>query len=191
MILPTLADRSWYAYHCLPRDPLGEPPPQRDLEDEWHISRGTLSHMFHGRRAEFRHDTFVLIAQALQVSEAWLRGSTEVRGPTLTGMLPPRPGTKWIRHADVPGWKSAVELARLEPRQVVPPGGFLLGAKMPCWIPIDRVTPAIAIAAALYAYELSTPEEQMKHSTLEQQRDAAAGHSGKMRAAALKRPAVK
>jgi len=191
MILPTLADRAWFAYHCLPRDRRGKLPFLKELELEHGLSGGTLSHMMSGRRSQFRFETMPKISEALRVSEPWLRGDEDARGPTLTGPLPPRPGTKWIRHGEVPGWRGSVELARLEPRQIVPPGGFLLGAEMVVYRPIDRITPGQAIAAALYAYEFSTPDEQAKYSTLEA-REANHGHnSGKMRAAALKRPAAK
>jgi transcriptional regulator with XRE-family HTH domain len=187
----TLAERAWYAYHCLRRDESGEPPAYKDLEIAVGLSYGTLSHVMAGRRSKHRAETFPLMARALGVSEAWLRGDEDARGPTLTGMLPPRPGMKWRRHGDVPGWSEAVVLAKLEPRQVVPPAAFLAGADLPVFRPLDRITPPIAIAAAMYAYETSTKEEQTKYSTLEARMSSAGLASGKMRAAPLRRPAVK
>ena len=186
MELPTLADRAWFALHCLPRDAAGKPPTMKDLELAAGLHYGTLSHVVNGRRSHHRLDTFPLMAKALRVSEAWLRGEEGARGPTLTGMLPPRPGTKWTRHGDVPGWRESVALALLEPRQMVPAAAFLAGADMPVFRPLDRVTPEIALAAAMYAYETSTKEEQEKYSTIH----ARNGASRKLRAAVLRRPAA-
>lgn len=193
MKLPSLADRAWYAYHCLPRDDSGKLPTFKDLEEGTKpaIAYGTLSHVMSGRRSHHRADTFPLMARALKCSEAWLRGEDGARGPVLTGMLPPRPGTTWIRHGDVPGWKESVTLALLEPRQIVPPAAFLAGADMPVFRPLDRITPAIAVAAAMYAYETSIREEQVRYSTLEARASNAGQASGKMRASPLRRPAVK
>lgn len=192
MELPSLADRAWYALHCLPRDRAGKPPTLKSLELSTApaMHYGTLSHVMSGRRSHHRMATFPLMAQALRVTEAWLRGDEGARGPTLTGMLPPRPGTKWIRHGDLPGWKGSVELARLEPKQIIPSAAYLAGADLPVFRPIDRMTPEIAVAVSLYAYETSTREEQQKWSTLEA-RASGAGQSGKMRASPLRRPAVK
>jgi len=191
MELPTLADRVWYALHSLERDDEGNPPDLKALELKVGLHYGTLSHAIHGRRAEFRGDTFGKIGKALRVTEAWLRAEEDARGPTLTGFLPPRPGTKWRRHGDLPGWRESVALALLEPRQMVPPAAFLAGADMPVFRPLDRVTPEIALAAAMYAYETSTKEEQTKYSTQEARMSSAGQPSGKMRAAPLRRPAVK
>jgi transcriptional regulator with XRE-family HTH domain len=90
MELISLADRAWYAYHCLPRDPAGYPPNLKDLEIEVGISSyGTLSHVMAGRRSNHRADTFGKMAKAFRVTEAWLRGEEGERDPVLTGMLPP------------------------------------------------------------------------------------------------------
>jgi hypothetical protein len=190
MILPTLADRAWYAYHCLPRDRRGKLPSVRELERDHALAQATLAHIFTGRRALHRSDTAPKIAKALRASESWLRGDAGARGPTLTGMLPPRPGTKWRPHGTIAGWSESVALARLSPTQIVPPGGFLLGAEMPAYRPIDMITPAIAVAAALYAYELSTAEEQERYSTRESI-EINAANGARPRASILRRPAAK
>lgn len=180
MRLPTLADRAWYAYHCLPRSGAGKLPTFKELEVSVGIAYGTLSHVMKGRRSQHQHETFREMARALRVSEAWLHGDDGARGPTLTGMLPPRPGTKWVRHGDVPGWRESVALAQLEPKQVVQGPAFLAGADLPVFRPLDRITPDIALAASMYAFETATPEEQTRYSTqYARQRDT--GHAPALR----------
>ncbi len=191
MELPTLADRAWYALHCLRRDDAGKPPALKDLEVRVGLSYGTLSHVMCGRRSQHRPGTFPLMARALGVSEAWLRGEGGARGPMLTGMIAPRPGARTFRrHGDVPGWQESVTLALLEPRQLVPPAAFLAGADMPVYRPIDRITPEIAIFVAGYCYGTSIPEVQEKYSTrAAQEMGPPSGMNG--RASHLRRPAVK
>jgi len=188
--LPTLADRAWYALHCLPRDARGEPPSMRELERAYGLSISTISHTMIGRRKYHHPDTFAKLAQALATTEAFLRGDADATAPTLTGMLPPRPGMPWVRYGDVPGWREAVALAQLDTRFVVPSVCYLAGADYPVIRPVQRMTPELARAASLLAYESLPPHEQERYSMIEA-RHATGLASGKMRAAPLKRPAVK
>ena len=190
---PTLAERAWYALHCLKRDAEGEPPPLSDLEVSVGLPYSTLSPIMRGTRSNHQWSTFTKIALALNCSEDWLRGKPGAIAPTLTGILPPRPGTKWMRHGDVPGWEGSVQLAMLEKAgKFVPPAAFRAGADLPVFRPLDKITPEIAIAASTYAWETSTREEQEKYSTLELDgHSVRARTSGKVRAAVLRRPAVK
>jgi hypothetical protein len=190
--LPTLADRAWFALHCLPRDAKGEPPAARELERAHGLSVSTLSHTFIGRRRYHQPITFAKVAEALNTTEAFLRGDAGAKAPgPLTGMLPPRPGQPWIRYGDVPGWREAVALAQLDTKIPIPAVCYLAGADYPVLRPVERMTPELARAAALLAYESSTEDEQERYSMLES-RLASTGHaSGKMRAAHLRRQVVK
>src|SRR6185369_11134553 len=164
--LPTLADRAWYALHCLPRDEKGKPPTGHDLERRYALSNSALSNIWTGRKRFPQPDTFAKVCRALAVSEAWLRGDRGATGPTLTGFMPPRPGMPWIRYGDVPGWAEAVTLAKLDTIIVIPDVAYELGAEWPVMRPIERMTPELARAASLLAYEHATPEEQTKYTTI-------------------------
>lgn len=191
-LLPTLADRVHFAYHCLPRDSRGEPPSYRLLEREYDLPHATLSKTIMGQRTKHQRVTVPKIAKALRVTMHWLDYGGEY-GPIPTGIVPPRPGTKWMRHEDLPGWAEAVAFALREPHPPIPPEAFLAGADMPVYKPLDRVTPEIAIAVSLYAWETSTGAEQAQYSTAKG-RSASAGHplSGKHRAApSVRQPAAK
>jgi transcriptional regulator with XRE-family HTH domain len=201
MILPTLADRAWYAYHCLPRDRNGKPPTFKELEAAEQLPYSTLSHVMSGRRSQQRHETFAKIARALRVTEAWLRGEAAEHGPTLTGEWPPRPGTggvdprrrnrrargpapmqvvavaTYARYGDVPGWPESVSLAKMDP-PIVPPAAYLAGADMPVLRPITRITPAIAVHVSGLAWETLPREMQAKYST-QYARTTSAGHPAK------------
>lgn len=165
-ITPTFADRVWYAIHCLPRDPSGKPPSERSIERAHKLPHGFLSKIARGDRkgVAVSFDVMERLAKALRCSAHWIQngGDTDL---TLSGFLPPRPHQKWKRCADVAGWHEAVSIALADVRQKVPAEAFLAAAEMPAFIPADRMTPAMAIAAANFCWEFSTPNEQAKYST--------------------------
>lgn len=91
--LISIADRVWYALHCLSRDEQGRPPPPTVLEARHGLSRGLIGKLIGERQREVRGPTLMRLAQALHVSTEWL---LEGRGlmPTPTGIVPSRPGHK-------------------------------------------------------------------------------------------------
>lgn len=93
----TVAERAWWAYHCLPRDKRGKPPAATRLESSVGLGRGTLGRLFSGERVPIP-ENLEKAATALEVTSAWLTFGEGV-APSLTGPLPPRPGT------DVPAWQ--------------------------------------------------------------------------------------
>lgn len=89
--LDSLAERAWYAFHCLPRGSrTKKPTPPTVLEKAHGLPRGSLGLIFSGTRTEPRLATRAKLAEALQVTEDWLIRGTGTP-PTLTGLLPPRP----------------------------------------------------------------------------------------------------
>jgi hypothetical protein len=109
--LPDLSDRVWFALHCLPRDENGEPPTYRKLERECQLSNGLLSKMALGQRSHQWSTTVRACSAALRVSEAWLQYGGG-GGPTPTGVVPPCPNMRWLRHCELSGWIDAVTIAR-------------------------------------------------------------------------------
>lgn len=175
-LLPTFADRLWYAHHCLPRDHNGKPPTQRHLEAVYKLPAGILSKIALGKRtgSALPWETMEGLGRALRCSPHWLQNGGETH-LVPSGFVPPRPRQKWNRHGEVTGWDEAVSVAMADAKQKVPPEAFLAAAQMPLYIPTDRITPAMAIAAASYCWEFSTPAEQEKYST-GQAKGASSGH---------------
>lgn len=186
-MLPSLADRAWYALHCLPRDSRGKPPTARELERDYDLSVGALTQTFSGRKRHHWDATVEKVCRALEVSEEWLRGKPGAKGPTLTGILPPRPGMPWIKYGAVPGWLEAATLAQLDTRIVIPSVCYLAGADYPVLRPVERMTPELARAVSLLAYESATDEEQEKYSMQELRLAGPVPASARVRAAPLRR----
>lgn len=164
--LPELADRAWYALHSLPRKSNGEPPSYRQLERDFDLHFAVLSKTMLGKQQQFEGETFRRLAKALRVSEKWLEQGGK-GAPTPTGVVPPRPGRKWMRHGDHSAWQTGVEAALENPQQYVPPAAFRAGAELPMYKPVDTITPEIAIGAAWYAWATCDADEQTFYSTEE------------------------
>lgn len=176
-LLPTLADRVWFAYHCLPRDSKGTPPSYVSVERPWKLPNNTLSRIISSERKDLRGKTLGLIAKALNVKLEWLMNGGE-DGPLPTGIVPPRPGTSWQRYRDLPDWDSVVETCRRMARPKCPPEAFDAAGDMPIYRPIDHVTPELAVAAAVYAWATSTPAEQRRYANRETEQIATAAKRG-------------
>lgn len=87
----SLADRMWWAWHCLPREGRWAKPPERKgLEAKYGLSNGVLARLFKGEQKTVSSDTLPKIAAALNVSADWL---TTGKGepPKLTGPFRARP----------------------------------------------------------------------------------------------------
>ncbi len=185
--LATLADRVWYAIHCLPRDADKEPPSWRSIEVENGIALATISKIIHGTATRHQHLTIVRLAKALHVTAEWLVDGGDDDAPTPTGVVPPRVPEKadgkpdWGRTGDLPGWDAAVAEAR-GTKPELPKGAYRAGAEMPLIRRVTQATPNIAYAMALFAWDTSTLAERRKFSTLEVQAERP---SSKMRASRL------
>lgn len=84
-----LGSRAWWAWHCLPRQPDGEPPQLKQFERDHRIPNGTLGRVFSGERQSPQHETLQKMASALRVSALFLLEGSG-RWPTPTGPVPQR-----------------------------------------------------------------------------------------------------
>ena len=94
-----LADRVWYAIHCLARQPDGSAPTYLDLEHRAGLPNAFFSKMVRGNRPAPSPKTMACLAVVLGVDLLWL-STGDGLAPSLTGELPPRPGA-----SAVPAWK--------------------------------------------------------------------------------------
>lgn len=182
-LLPSLADRVWFAYHCLPRDEKGNLPSYVSVERPWKLPNNTLSRVISTERKDLRGKTLDLIAKALNVSIEWLMNGGD-DGPVPTGIVPPRPGMAWKCYRDLPDWGEVVETCKRMARQKCPAEAFDAAGDMPIYRPVDQVTPELAVAAAIYAWATSTPAEQRRYARHETEeiRVALKRSSGKQKA---------
>lgn len=188
--LPTLADRAWFAYHCLPREE-GELPSYRQLEMAYGLSTAIISKIVLGTREHFWPETMPKLAEALRCNVDWLRAGTGPAPRLPHGVsVPPRPRT-FKRYGDLPGWDAAVSEAKARPSEEkmgIPDAWFRAGAEMEIGRAVtdDMVTADLAIFVSGHAYYTATKEQQTRYSTLE-----ARAASRLPRARHLRRPAVK
>lgn len=186
--MDTLADRAWYAYHCLPVDHDGKLPSLRQLEIAYGLSTAMLSKVMHGKRTNHETDTIPKFAEALRCSVQFLltgEGRTPILPPGRT--VPARPGGCRV-YGDVPGWAEAVAAAKARRVQLIPPEAYRAGADLEIFRTVPRMTPDLATWLSGVAWETATGPQQTRYSTMEA-RTASAGQA--VRARTLRRPAVK
>lgn len=88
--MKTLADRVWYAYHCLPRTGrLRKPPSKRSLEIRYGLSNGMLGRLMAGERQHPEPETLVALAKMFGVTMEWLV-TGEGTAPESREPVPPR-----------------------------------------------------------------------------------------------------
>lgn len=87
--LQNLADRVWYALHCLPRDDRRRPPAPTIIEAQAGLPRGALGRLFRDERRDMRAASLRRLAPVLRVSVGWL-ASGEGEAPPLSGPYWPR-----------------------------------------------------------------------------------------------------
>lgn len=174
--LDSLADRVWFALHCLPRDAKGRPPASTVLEASQGLARGLIGKLTGERQRELRGPTLMRLAQALQVSTEWL---LEGRGPipVPTGPVPARPGTSLPpREADaddLPARAAAIafaqacgvdarvlEAARALPKHAYSPEEWL--AVLKTMAAELRVTGKISRGAPSEARDARVPKQRSK-----------------------------
>lgn len=163
-LLPSLADRAWHAWHCLPRDSRGKPPSRASLEKPVGLSYATLSKIMLGEREDPGFAQLKLIAKALQCDVNWLADG-DGPAPRTTLPIPPRPGAVERRHGELKGWKEAVHHALTNDTLDFPPEAFLAGADLPVFRPLESVDARLAKAVSLWAWETSSFDEQTDYST--------------------------
>lgn len=164
--LPSLADRTWFAYQCIPGK-----PSMSSLEAEVGLPHGTISKTKDGIKKHHEYDTMKRLARALRTTPEWL---TEEEGegpvPPPGVIVIPRENVPWKRYGDLTGWDQSVKLllaeAAADGKERVPPEAFLAGGACAVYRPVDQVTPEIALAVASFAWELSTKAEQRHYTTL-------------------------
>ena len=103
--MSTLADRVWYAIHCLRRNADGSVPKYVSIERKVGLPNAFLSKMVRGKRPEPSAASMVALASVLDVDLQWLVSGIG-NAPSLSGPLPPRPGYEmiaaWEPGADAP-----------------------------------------------------------------------------------------
>jgi hypothetical protein len=87
--MSSLGDRAWWAYHCLPRDEYGSPPPTTALEQRADLSRGLIGKLHNGKQQSVESDIGERLAGVLGTTYDFL-----IRGlgdwPAPTGPMGPR-----------------------------------------------------------------------------------------------------
>lgn len=89
-MLLTLAQRAWFAWHCLPRTDKGQPPPVRSLERAHLLANAQLQKLIMGRSKRPSYGELVKMAMALDCDPAWLQ-SGEGIAPTTSYPVPAGP----------------------------------------------------------------------------------------------------
>lgn len=89
-MFPTMGHRVWFAWKCLPRDPKGNPPTWRELEDRVGLTNGSLYKATWDIAKRPGFDQLEKLALALETTPEWLqheRGD----GPRAAWPIEPRP----------------------------------------------------------------------------------------------------
>jgi len=86
----TIAQRAWFAWHCLPRNDKGQPPSINQLERDHGFSHAALRKVIMGRAPRPGYTTLVKAAEALRCDAGWL-GSNEGPAPVCSWPVPAGP----------------------------------------------------------------------------------------------------
>ena len=89
-MLSTLAQRAWFAWHCLPRTEKGQPPSIRSLEGAYELSNAQLRKLIMGLSKRPSYGELVKMAMALDCDPEWLQ-SGQGEGPRATTFIPEGP----------------------------------------------------------------------------------------------------
>lgn len=87
---PSMGHRAFWAWQCLERDELGQPPPVRVLERTHRLANNSLRRLIRGETARPSRPQLELMAGALKTTAEWLefeRGD----GPAAKWPIPPYP----------------------------------------------------------------------------------------------------
>jgi lambda repressor-like predicted transcriptional regulator len=111
-----MAQRAWFAWHCLPRDEKGRPPSWRSLEADHGLSNATLKRLVDGKLPRPGMERLERMAEALGVTPQWLH-SGRGEGPLSRWPVPPYPVTRLpVSDADASDFSdSAEELLQPDP----------------------------------------------------------------------------
>lgn len=86
----TLAERAWFAWHCLPRNKRDKPPPIRKLEIAHGLANAALRKIILGYTLRPAHDSLLKAALALNCDPRWL-STGEGQGPLASTFVAPGP----------------------------------------------------------------------------------------------------
>ena len=86
----SIAQRAWFAWHCLPRNDRGQPPSLNVLEREFKFSHAQLRKIVMGRSPRPGYATIIRAAEALKCDAGWL-GEGEGPPPVCSVFVPPCP----------------------------------------------------------------------------------------------------
>ena len=84
--LTTLAERAWFAFHCLPRRGDGSPPSEHAIEVQYGLSISTFDKLRKNPDINIWCPTLAKLTRALNVSADWLLLGVGER-PRLTGQF--------------------------------------------------------------------------------------------------------
>jgi transcriptional regulator with XRE-family HTH domain len=90
---PSMADRAWFAYQCLPKTETGAPPPLRELERANDLSNAMLRKLIRGISKRPSYVELVKMARALNCTPEWLQSEIG-DGPVARWPIPVRPTFK-------------------------------------------------------------------------------------------------
>jgi hypothetical protein len=112
----TMGERTWWAWHCLPRDDRGTPPDWRALERSVGLANGTLYKFTWDLTTRPGIDTLEKVASALRTTPEWLHNERG-EGPMARWPIPPRPAppegaAKRSRHRKKSGSMPAVNVGK-------------------------------------------------------------------------------
>ena len=86
----SIAQRAWFAWHCLPRTDKGQPPPIAQLERDHGLSHAQLRKLVMGLSKRPSYSTLTRAAQALECPPEWLADG-EGTGPSCSTFVPAGP----------------------------------------------------------------------------------------------------
>jgi hypothetical protein len=86
----SIAQRAWFAWHCLPRNEKGQPPSINHLERDHDLSHAQLRKLIMGKAPRPGYTTIVKAARALDCDPGWL-GRNEGPRPVTSWLVPPGP----------------------------------------------------------------------------------------------------
>lgn len=89
----TIAERAWFAWHCLPRNRRNKPPAIRKLELAHGLANAALRKVIYGQTARPAYDSVLKMAAALNCSPQWLVAN-EGPGPLASTFVEPPPARR-------------------------------------------------------------------------------------------------
>lgn len=89
-MFPSMGHRVWFAWKCLDRDPKGNPPPWRELEDKVGLTNGSIYKATWDIAKRPGFEQLTKLAEALKTTPEWLQAERG-EGPRASRPIEPRP----------------------------------------------------------------------------------------------------